>query len=125
MAASSGPARPGGVTCGALRSESAARIVSAKKELFMRNAKLRRTTLRLDAKVLKTVEQLAQDTCMSDDPAPDYYLRYVQRLLMQGLSAALPYDPDEPSNVHSIEAARTRRATAQMMRGRVPRERPL
>jgi hypothetical protein len=31
----------------------------------------------------------------------------------------------EPKNVHSIETARTRRATAQMMRGRGVRERPL
>jgi transposase len=65
---------------------------------------------------------------MSDTiaPAPDWYVRWAACRTLQGLPVALPYDPDaEPSNVHSIEAARTRRATEQMMRGRAPPERRL
>jgi hypothetical protein len=63
---------------------------------------------------------------MSFDPPPDWYIRAMTLRLSRGESAALPYDPNaEPSNVVSIEAARTRRATEQMMRGRATRERPL
>jgi hypothetical protein len=50
-------------------------------------------------------------------PPPEWYARAAALRLLQGKSAALPIEPDpEPENVHSIEAARTRRATAQMMR---------
>jgi hypothetical protein len=53
------------------------------------------------------------------EPLPDFYVRYCARMALQGVSVALPIEREaEPSNVHSIEAARTRRATAQMMRGR-------
>jgi hypothetical protein len=55
------------------------------------------------------------------EPAPDWYIRAVSLRLLRGESVELPIEPEaEPSNVHSIEAARTRRATAQMMRGRGP-----
>jgi|HubBroStandDraft_6_1064221.scaffolds.fasta_scaffold2358434_2 hypothetical protein len=56
----------------------------------------------------------------------EWYLRQAAiRALLRG-EPALPLDPEsEPSNVHSIEAARTRRATTLMMRGRAMRERPL
>jgi hypothetical protein len=59
---------------------------------------------------------------MSDDPLPDWYLRRVAYRALQGLPLALP--PDEPGNVHSIEAARTWRAV-RMMRDAVIKERPL
>jgi hypothetical protein len=60
------------------------------------------------------------------EPAPEWYIRAVTLRLLRGESVALPLDPAaEPANVHSIEAARTRRASAQMMRARVTRERPL
>jgi hypothetical protein len=56
---------------------------------------------------------------MSIAPPPDWYIHAVSLRLLRGEFVALPLDPEaEPSNVHSIEAARTRRATAQMMRGR-------
>jgi hypothetical protein len=59
-------------------------------------------------------------------PPPDWYLRWAACRTLQGLSVALPYDPNaEPPNVVSIEAARTRRATEQMLRSRATRERPL
>jgi hypothetical protein len=62
-----------------------------------------------------------------DAPPDDQYIRYCKRLALQGGNPSLPIDPaTEPQNVHSIEAARTRRATAQLMRGRNAfRERPL
>jgi hypothetical protein len=63
---------------------------------------------------------------MSIEPPPDWYLRRCQLMIAQGRDPSLPIDPEtEPKNVHSIEAARTRRATAQMMRSRAVRERPL
>jgi hypothetical protein len=53
-------------------------------------------------------------------------LRQMAFRALQGLPAALPLDPDaESSNVHSIEAARTRRATAHIMRSRSLVTRPL
>jgi hypothetical protein len=56
---------------------------------------------------------------MSIEPAPDWYLRAVTLRLLRGESVELPIEPEaEPTNVHSIEAARTRRATALMMRRR-------
>jgi hypothetical protein len=42
-----------------------------------------------------------------------------------GYPVLTPAPEPEPSNVVSIAAARTRRATAQMLRARAPRERPL
>jgi hypothetical protein len=54
-------------------------------------------------------------------PPDDPYPRYCQRLALQGRDPSLPIEREaEPKNVHSIEAARTRRAAAQMMRGRWP-----
>jgi hypothetical protein len=50
---------------------------------------------------------------MSVELPPNHYLRYCARLAMQGsgLSPLLSApQPEEPSNVHSIEAARTRKA---------------
>jgi hypothetical protein len=59
---------------------------------------------------------------MSDiTPPPDFYIRAVALRLLQGLPAALPIEP-EPSNVVSIAAARTRKATAQLLRGPWPSE---
>lgn len=53
------------------------------------------------------------------EPPPDHYIRHCARVALQGVSVVLPIEREaEPSNVHSIEAARTRRATAQVMRGR-------
>jgi hypothetical protein len=53
------------------------------------------------------------------EPPPDWYLRYCQRMALQGMDPSLPIEPElEPSNVHSIAAAQTRRATALLMRGR-------
>jgi hypothetical protein len=50
---------------------------------------------------------------------PDHYIRYCARMALQGVSVAQPIEFEaEPSNVYSIEAARTRRATALMTRGR-------
>ena len=63
---------------------------------------------------------------MSIEPAPAWYLHHCARMALQGVSVALPIVPEaEPSNVHSIAAARTLRATAQVMRGPEVRERPL
>jgi hypothetical protein len=63
---------------------------------------------------------------MSVEPPPDWYLRAATLRLLRGESVELPIAPEtEPKNVHSIEAARTRRATALLMRGREVRERPL
>jgi hypothetical protein len=42
-----------------------------------------------------------------------------------GYPVFTPVPEPEPSNVYSIEAARSRRATAMMLRARAPRERPL
>jgi hypothetical protein len=54
---------------------------------------------------------------MSIEPAPDSYIRCCARMALQGLDPSLPIEPEaETTNVRSIEAARTRRATAQMMR---------
>jgi hypothetical protein len=56
----------------------------------------------------------------------EWYLRQMAFRVLQGLPTALPFDPEpEPGNVVSIAAARTRRATAQIMHGRATRERPL
>jgi hypothetical protein len=47
---------------------------------------------------------------MSIEPPPDWYIRATQLKLLRGESVALPFEPEtEPTNVHSIEAARTRR----------------
>jgi hypothetical protein len=78
--------------------------------------------------VVEAQDEAAGKGSMSDitAPPPDYYIRAMTLRLSRGESVVLPCDPDaEPSNVHSIEAARTRRATEQMMRGRATRERPL
>jgi hypothetical protein len=49
------------------------------------------------------------------EPPPDWYIRHCERLVLSGQSAALPIEPEpEPSNVRSIEAARTRRATREI-----------
>jgi hypothetical protein len=56
---------------------------------------------------------------MTIEPAPDWYLRYCVRLALQGLNPSLPIVPEaEPSNIHSIAAARTRRATREILRRR-------
>jgi hypothetical protein len=53
------------------------------------------------------------------EPPPDWYMRVITLRAMQGLSIALPTEPEaEPANVHSIALARTKRAIAQMMRRR-------
>jgi hypothetical protein len=42
--------------------------------------------------------------------SPDWYIRGVTLRLLRGESVELPIEPEgEPTNVHSIEAARTRR----------------
>jgi hypothetical protein len=62
----------------------------------------------------------------SIEPPPDFYVRHCARMALQGLDPSLPVESQtEPPNVHSIEAARTRRATVLLMRGREVRERPL
>jgi hypothetical protein len=56
---------------------------------------------------------------MTIEPAPDWYIRYCARMVQQGLDPSLPIVPEaEPTNVHSIEAGRTRRATREMLRRR-------
>jgi hypothetical protein len=56
---------------------------------------------------------------MTIEPAPDWYLRYCARMVQQGLDPSLPIVPEaEPSNVFDIRAARTKRATALMIRRR-------
>jgi hypothetical protein len=51
------------------------------------------------------------------EPPPDWYMRVIMLRLMQGLSIALPTEPEtEPANVHSIALARTKQAIAQMTR---------
>jgi hypothetical protein len=53
------------------------------------------------------------------EPAPEWYIRAVTLRLSRDESVELPIVPEsEPSNVHSIEAARTRRATREMIRRR-------
>jgi hypothetical protein len=48
---------------------------------------------------------------VSIEPPPDYHIRHCTRLALQGGDPSLPFEtlPEQPSNVHSIEAARTRR----------------
>jgi hypothetical protein len=53
----------------------------------------------------------------------EWFLRQAALRALRGECITLP--PDEPSNVHSLELARTNRAISQMRRGRVPPERPL
>jgi hypothetical protein len=48
------------------------------------------------------------------DPTPDWYLRRAAYLALQGVTITPP--PDEPTNICSIELARTNRAIAQMRR---------
>jgi hypothetical protein len=55
---------------------------------------------------------------MTIDPPPDWYIRQIALRALRGESVALPIDPNEPDNVFSIEAARTRRATKIVMRRR-------
>jgi hypothetical protein len=56
---------------------------------------------------------------MSIEPPPDFYVRYCTRLALLGRDPSLPIEPEtEPSNVHSIEAGRTRRTTREMLRRR-------
>jgi hypothetical protein len=54
---------------------------------------------------------------MSDNDE-NRYLRRAARFALKGVDVTLATDETEEPNVHSIAAARTRRATAQMMRGR-------
>jgi hypothetical protein len=54
---------------------------------------------------------------MSDDPLPDWYIRKVALRALQD-PPAVEWPADDPGNIFSIEAARTRRATRQMMRQR-------
>jgi hypothetical protein len=61
---------------------------------------------------------------MSIEPPSDWYIRQTQLRLFRGESVELPIVPEEPANVHSIAAARTRRATREMIR-QAMRERPL
>jgi hypothetical protein len=49
---------------------------------------------------------------------PDWYLRQAFLRAMRGEPLEWPADPEEHNNVHSIAAARTRRATEQMLRAR-------
>jgi hypothetical protein len=59
-------------------------------------------------------------------PSNDPYMRAITLRLLRGESVELSLDPQtEPKNLHSIEATRTRRATALLTRGRELRERPL
>jgi hypothetical protein len=53
---------------------------------------------------------------MSVDPPPDSYIHAVRLRMLRGESVELPFPPEEPSNVHSIAAARTRRATREALR---------
>jgi hypothetical protein len=53
------------------------------------------------------------------DPPPDFYVRWAMLRLIRSEPAALPLEPEsEPTNVHSIDAARTRRATELVLRRR-------
>jgi hypothetical protein len=55
---------------------------------------------------------------VSVDPPPDSYIHAVRLRILRGESVELPFpaESEEPSNVHSIEAARTRRATREALR---------
>jgi hypothetical protein len=56
---------------------------------------------------------------MTIEPAPEWYIRAVTLRLSRGESVELPIAPEtESTNVHSIEAGRTRRATREMFRRR-------
>jgi hypothetical protein len=55
---------------------------------------------------------------MNNDSSLTWYEHQIRLRLLRGESVTLPLDPHEPPNVHSIEAARTRRATALMLRWR-------
>jgi hypothetical protein len=56
---------------------------------------------------------------MTIEPPTDWYIRQTQLRIFRGESVELPIVPEaEPANVHSIEAARTRRATREMIRRR-------
>jgi hypothetical protein len=62
---------------------------------------------------------------MQFEPPPESYIRYCQRLALQGLDPSLPIERNpEPTNVHSIEAARTQRCI-RILGEREFRERPL
>jgi hypothetical protein len=53
------------------------------------------------------------------EPPPDFCVRHCQRMVLQARDPSLPIEPEaEASNVFDIRAARTRRATAVLMRGR-------
>jgi hypothetical protein len=53
------------------------------------------------------------------EPPPDCYIRYCARLVLAGKDPPPLFNAEaEPTNVHSIEAARTRRATREMIRRR-------
>jgi hypothetical protein len=54
----------------------------------------------------------------------EWFLRQAAFRALRGETVTLPPD-DTPSNVHSLNLARTNRAIAQMRRGRLPPERPL
>lgn len=62
---------------------------------------------------------------MIPDSLPERYLRQAMLRALQGLPADLPLEPEPDSNIVSIAAARTRRATELMLRGRVTWVRPL
>jgi hypothetical protein len=56
---------------------------------------------------------------MTIEQPADWYIRQMQLRIFRGESVELPIALEaEPANVHSIEAARTRRATREMIRRR-------
>jgi hypothetical protein len=56
---------------------------------------------------------------MSIEPPPNWYLHAAALKILRGESVELPIAPEaEPANVHSIAAARTRRAIREMVRRR-------
>jgi hypothetical protein len=66
---------------------------------------------------------LAERMASMSDDLPDWYIRRLMFRALQGLPA-VEWPPDEPGNVHSIEAARTQRAI-RMMREAAIKTRPL
>jgi hypothetical protein len=57
------------------------------------------------------------------EPPPDYYIRWVTHRSLMGMDVSFPIEPEaEPTNIVDIRAARTQRATALLMRGRVREE---
>jgi hypothetical protein len=52
------------------------------------------------------------------EPAPEAYIRAVTLRILRGETVELPMPEAEPSNVFDIREARTKRATALMIRRR-------